>query len=164
MTTANPTPEATAPTETMTDAQAKQRAEITKGLPRYKGWYVQHPDHNSTWWDAYAPDRMRTISAATKTRLHQEIRRAVAAVTAPIDLPLRAQDYTPEQTEAVIEWLSHLDDAELRTRQSINAEQTGVAYALVTQHAPPDWAEAALIDLQTEADHLFMARLRKSTR
>lgn len=72
-------------------------------------------------------------------------------------LPRYAQDYTPEQREACVEWLSRLTLADLRQRQAVMREQIGMAYDAFTKKHPPAHAEATLIDLQEKDQQLIDA-------
>ena len=79
-------------------------------------------------------------------------------------LPQYAKDYTPEQREACIEWLSRLDLNQLRARQTIMSEQIRVAYLLATKPHPPAWANDTLEDLQEKDQQLIQAINRWLTR
>jgi len=76
---------------------------------------------------------------------------------APTDLPRYSKDYTPEQRNACVEWLSHLTLPDLRQRQSIMREQIERAYALATKPVPPPWAHDTLEDLQDKEQQLMDA-------
>lgn len=69
-------------------------------------------------------------------------------------LPRYAKDYTPEQREACVEWLSRLPLPELRQRQSLMNEQIGMAYRQATAAHPPLHAPATLEDLQEKSQQL----------
>ena len=73
------------------------------------------------------------------------------------DLPQYCKDYTAEQTERVVDWLSRLGLSELRERQSICNEQIGMAYTQWADRTPPEWAVLAMDDLQARSDQLMAA-------
>ena len=80
------------------------------------------------------------------------------------DLPQYCKDYTAEQHERVVAWLSALPMADLRQRQAIVEEQKATAYERSQKPAPPPWLEASMDDLDGRANQLFDAIMRKLTK
>lgn len=65
-------------------------------------------------------------------------------------LPRLAQDYTPEQREACVEWLSNLTLTDLRQRQAVKSWEIGEA---VRRRLP----EEIIVNLQEQDQQLFDA-------